>query len=65
MKRQVVQFLTRENQQGVMFVDKILYLEDGIMIRTSTGDLIPKQSLAGIWTDQDPGDLGSIHCLCE
>lgn len=66
IKRQVVTYRTSPNGEDLaLFVEKVLYQGNEVYIMTTSGQLIPKTSMAGILVEADPGDLEAISCLCH
>lgn len=66
LKRQVVSYkVSPEGETLNMFVEKVRYAGNEVSILTTDGTIIPKNSLAGILVDADPGDLEAISCLCQ
>lgn len=66
IRRQVVEYLEIEATiPQKMFVDKVIYQDAEVWIRTDNGTLLNKHSLAGIYVPEDPGDLEAISCLCH
>lgn len=66
VRRSVVEYLANESTTAQkMFVDKVIYKDTEVWIRTSNGCLLNKKDLAGIYVPEDPGDLEAISCLCQ
>lgn len=66
VRKSVVEYLAvEETIPQKMFVDKVIYKDNGVWIRTSKGALINKRDLEGIYVAEDPGDLEAISCLCQ
>lgn len=66
IRRLVVEYLgINATVPKKMFVEKVIYQDSEVWIRTINGPLLNKKELAGIYVPEDPQDLEAISCLCH